>query len=261
MRRAKGPIPGLSPRPAGSGRAGHTVLEGLLVCLLIALVLPPLLSGLAASRRSAEALVRRSEANATARAVFVVTGEELRRGGGLGEHARVLSAGVLELRAFRGSGTICSVATHTGGELESAPGVVATIAYLGTRLPDPQKDSVEAVLTDGRLWRSALAGASGAEDCAVPGRRGLRITLTEVPPASPILFRFFERGEYHLANQALRYRLGRGGRQPLTPERIGAGALYPSPSAPASLRVRLQLSPDLPGHTPRSAEFSVGGGG
>ena len=248
------------PSPGGV-HAGRTVLEVLVVCLLVALVLPPVMSGLAASRRSAEAVVRRSEGNATARAVFVLMGEELRRGGGLGEHARLVSPGVIGLRAFRGTGFLCSVDGSLEVEPGSEPDSVASITFVGTRMPDPQKDSVEAVLVDGRLWRSEVAGASGLEECGGGRGRGFRITLAEPPPVGPILFRFFERGEYHLADRALRYRRGKGGRQPLTPERVGVGVFGPSPAAPASLQVRLELTPDLPGHSPRRIEFLAGSGG
>ncbi len=39
-----------------------------------------------------------------------------------------------------------------------------------------------------------------------------------MPEESIVLARLFERGSYHVSGAALRYRRGRGGRQPLTPE-------------------------------------------
>ena len=44
-------------------------------------------------------------------------------------------------------------------------------------------------------------------------------------PAEPILLRFFETGSYHLGDDALRYRRGSGGRQPLT-EPVLATAIF-----------------------------------
>jgi hypothetical protein len=37
---------------------------------------------------------------------------------------------------------------------------------------------------------------------------------------APLLGRIFERGTYHVEDESVRYRVGAGGRQPLTPERL-----------------------------------------
>lgn len=254
-----GPITAAGPeevsreRPDGRvGRHGYTLIEGAVACLLMSLVLPPVMSGLASARRSAEVMTRRAEANSTARGVFTVLGEELRRAGGLGPHADLVGPVGLELRAFRGTGIPC------GPALVAASGVaiVVPVSYAGTRLPDETKDSVEAVLADGSIWRTAVLGATRSPECD----GGMTLTLDGVVAAGPVLLRLYERGEYSLSDKALRYRRGGSGRQPLTPERIASGTLGEPPGLPGLLRVRVELSPDLPSHGAREVPFVLGGG-
>lgn len=117
----------------------------------------------------------------------------------------------LALRAFRGTAVVCaldSVATEI------------TVSYRGDRRPDPSKDSVLLVDATGRREARALVGTGGsAVGCGAALPSELE-TWTLDAPVEPgaVVARLFERGSYHLALSALRYRRGASGRQPLTPE-------------------------------------------
>lgn len=80
-----------------------------------------------------------------------------------------------------------------------------------------------AVTDDGTvLYRGLARVQSGAGVCilARSGRGWDLWTVSDSVPAGLILVRYFERGSYHLSGDALRYRRGRAGRQPLTPETL-----------------------------------------
>ena len=116
------------------------------------------------------------------------------------------------LRAYRGIARVC--------ERRSWNSIVS--ATEGVRLPDPAKDSIMFLTSDGRAVPSAilsvdahLAGRCGAR----PGRPSV-IAVSDSIPHGVVLARFFERGSYHLSGRALRYRRGLAGRQPLTPETL-----------------------------------------
>lgn len=116
-----------------------------------------------------------------------------------------VSADSLALRAFRGSAIPCGT---------SSTGVL--VRYSGDRLPDPAKDSV---LVTGVVPESALIlfGATPAPGmcAALPGELVIELrTSGTIQPAAVLLV--FESGSYHLTGRALRYRIGGGGRQPLT---------------------------------------------
>ncbi len=248
-------LSGRDDRGRSTGPGGYTLIEGAVACLLLALVLPPVLSGLASARTSAEAMTRRSEANSAARGVFTLLAEELRRTGGLGAHAALSGTDELGLRAFRVTGLPCGPGRGSEGGAGVPPTLTVPLLPSGTRLPDPAKDSVEAVLPDGTLWRTVLQSAERTSECG----GALTVTVEGSPGVDPLLLRFYERGAYSLSARALRYRRGGGGRQPLTPERVSRGNLAESPSLPGLVSVRFDLSPDLPGHAVREIRFSLGG--
>ena len=76
------------------------------------------------------------------------------------------------------------------------------------------------LLSSGRWIPRALATRSGATGgCAGTGGSLERWTLSDTV-AGATLVRLFERGSYHLSDDALRYRIGSGGRQPLTAPRF-----------------------------------------
>lgn len=253
-------LPGIRPRATGSAgrrvcRLGYTLIEGAVACLLMALVLPPVVSGLAAARRTAEATTRRAEANSAARGVFTLLSEELRRTGGLGPHAALSGPDELGLRAFRVAGLPCGPGRVSEGGVGTPAALTLPILPSGTRLPDATKDSVEALLPDGTLWRTSLRAVTHTSEC----EEGWAVTVEGSPGADPLLLRFYERGHYSLSGSALRYRRGGGGRQPLTPERVTRGDFIESPSLPGLVGVRFELSPDLPEVAPRDIGFVLGG--
>lgn len=115
------------------------------------------------------------------------------------------------VRAFRGTGVGCTVASQP----------LWAVRYNGLRRSDPAKDSVLVLAADG-MWRvaklvRARPGACG--DGAVGEVWELNPTVPEA-----VVGRVFERGSYHVAAGAFRYRPGRGGRQPLTAQILQTGA-------------------------------------
>lgn len=117
----------------------------------------------------------------------------------------------LPLRAWRGWGRVC--ARPAGG---------AAVVWEGLRAPDPARDSLLVVLDDGARLVVALTGQRrgvhgiGAHGCPGDEIRTLRWRADALPPGSvPVWTRAFERGAYRIGD-ALRYRRGRGGAQPLT---------------------------------------------
>jgi len=201
-----------------------------------AALLTALATFVTSSVRWHRSLTIRAEGLEVARTVWGVLEEEL----GAARQGRdwaVDSAGGLDLRAFRGFGRVCP--GPGGGGL--------TVAFRGERLPEPTRDSALVLREDGE-WTSApivsVTSTSGPSGCAVrAGESALRVVgLPEAGPAA-VLVRFFERGSYHLADLAFRYRRGGGGRQPLTSERIGSGSGFSV--AGDALEVTLEvLSPD-----------------
>jgi len=193
---------------------GFTALETLLTLLLMALVLQAGWAVLSQHRRAAFWMARRGENLETVRTVAWLLSQEL-AGGRPGLDWWVGGGDSVGLRAFRGLGLVIP------GSLE---GNRVRVCYRGIRSPNPQKDSVLLLATDGG-WRGAelldrtvVASACGS----VENAREEEWTLSLEPPG-PVLGRVFEAGSYHLADGALRYRRGLSGRQPLTPLRILAG--------------------------------------
>ena len=115
------------------------------------------------------------------------------------------------VRAFRGTGVGC---TPAGSPLP-------VVRYTGLRRPDPTKDSVLVLAADG-VWRVAKLIRARPGVCG-DGAQG---EVWEMHPAVPeaVVGRVFERGSYHIAAGAFRYRPGRGGRQPLTAQVLRTGA-------------------------------------
>jgi hypothetical protein len=115
------------------------------------------------------------------------------------------------LRAVRGTGVRCASV--------SPPRWV--VRYTGLRRPDSAKDSVLVLATDG-VWRVAKLVRTRPGAC----EDGAGGEIWELNPPVPgaVVGRIFERGSYHVAAEAFRYRPGRGGRQPLTAQVLRTGA-------------------------------------
>lgn len=184
----------------------------VLVSLILGLLL---LSGgwriLGVHRMVAAELVGRAERLETEHIVGWVLSRELRHGGG-GDRGAAEGDSV-PLRAFRGGGTVCGA---TDG--------LVRVRYRGSRRPDPEKDSVLLLGSDGR-WRPHELTATDTGRCDDGGLEPAEAWTLDPPPESGVvLVRLFERGSYHVADGALRYRRGPGGRQPLTPAVLGPGS-------------------------------------
>ncbi|MCG6987929.1 MAG: hypothetical protein LJF06_07095 [Gemmatimonadetes bacterium] len=198
-----------APAPDASERRGASVVEAL-VSLLLGLFLTSLaLTVVARQRAAVAALDRTSDALAAVRVARQLLGEE-GRDGDARRDGWALSADSLGLRAFRGVGYVCGPGT-TPLDLE--------VEVEGVRLPEPAKDSILILGSGGEWTVAALDGATAATPCfGDTGRVAETWHLSGIPPTGAVFARYFERGSYHVVDEALRYRRGMSGRQPLTPE-------------------------------------------
>lgn len=211
------------------------MVEALVALLLGLFVLHVGLSTLAHVHRAYASMTSRLDALTAGRIARTVLRRELGRG--VAPIDWSASADSLRLRAFRGAGFVCAPG-------RSAEEVV--VAYRGDRLPEPAKDSLEVTTVDGVTARfdlesrgAAAAPCLGADSMEVI----LRLGAPETLPAGAVLVRVFETGSYHFSGGALRYRVGYGGRQPLTPE---VWQNRPTGFLPGDSTVRMRWIPDGP---------------
>ena len=180
------------------------------MALLVGLLVLQLGLATLARLRSAQAdLAARSDALVALRVGRHVLRRELRYG--LPGQDWIAEPDSVSLRAFRGTGLVCQ-SDSAAAEL--------VVSYRGDRAPDPSKDSVLLVTADGLSVARALAG-TGVASTPCPGwvaGPSTRWRLDVGAPTGAVVARLFERGSYHFADAALRYRRGASGRQPLTPE-------------------------------------------
>jgi hypothetical protein len=196
-------------------RSGTSLIEALLVILLLAFVVPAGWTLLAGHRRAGARMVERAEALETVRTVDWILREEV-DGSLEGRDWTALDGDSMSLRVFRGHALLDP----------AMPGQGTVLAcYRGARAPSPEKDSVLLLGVDGQ-WQAhdLLSRTPLSTDCEdlVHGGSSERWTLSPNPDGA-VLARVFETGSYHLADGALRYRRGEGGRQPLTPESMESG--------------------------------------
>ena len=119
----------------------------------------------------------------------------------------------LRIRAFRGAAIVCA----------QDPGRVV-VRYRGMRNPDTTKDSLLVLDADGERTLALASTAAGSGCAAQPGDTLLRWTGIDAPAGTVLLL--FESGAYSPGSRALRYRRGRGGRQPLTDEVLASTARF-----------------------------------
>ena len=189
---------------------GTTIAEVLVALVCGLLVVQVSLSGFGKIRSLELRFIRRSEKLAALRASRVVLRRELRFGV-RGSDWVPFAPDSLRLRAFRGVALVCADGAQVSDLL---------VAWSGTRAPDPAKDSV-LLLTEHGAWIPAdLLSARGTSDrcVAAPGADLKQWRVSVALRERVVLARLFERGSYHVSGSALRYRRGRAGRQPLTPE-------------------------------------------
>jgi hypothetical protein len=196
--------------PPGGARRGATLIEALCVLALIALTLQIGWSLTASVGRSAAALADGAESLAASRATAWILQSEL-DGVRAPSDLSAPAGDSISVRAFRGVAIACS----------DGPGTAVLVRWTGVRAPDPHKDSVLVLDPAGGWSTSALRGRSPAPGSCRAGSPGAEERWTLEPEVDGVrLLRFFERGSYHLADDAFRYRIGAGGRQPLTPASI-----------------------------------------
>lgn len=191
-----------------SSQRGTSVVEALVALLLGLLIICLALTLIARQRRVVAALAGTSDALAAVRVARQVLGQDARDGDPMRD-GWALSADSLALRVFRGVGYVCG------------PGPTPLdliVATEGVRLPQPSKDSVLLLGAQGGWTALALEAATEASPCSADTSVGTELWhLSGTPPAGILLARYFERGSYHIQGDAIRYRRGMGGRQPLTP--------------------------------------------
>jgi hypothetical protein len=216
----------------GRDVAGISLLEVLLALALFSMVVPGLWTVFARHQSSVGTMAERAEALEGLRILTWLIPLELDLGTS-GEDWQA-STDTVALRAFRGFGTIDSV---------GPTGVEAFVCFVGDRAPDPRKDSL-LVLDGAGHWVAAdLLDRRGLDvPCSGDGASGQeeRWTLSQ-SARTGLVFRIFERGSYHLAGGALRYRRGMGGRQPVTSEFMGNGRFLPSQAGPPGLNWEVTL--------------------
>lgn len=187
--------------------AGSSLVEAVAVMTLTSIVMAVIAGICVAQMRLARAAAAHVAAAETVRTASSVLAGEARRM--TAADVSGWSSDSLAVRAFRGSGLPCG--TSPGGVL---------VRYTGDRLPDPAKDSVLVVraAADAAVMLLAVAPAVG-RCAALAGETILRLETSEPVPLAAVLL-LFESGSYHLSTRALRYRIGSGGRQPLTTQSL-----------------------------------------
>jgi hypothetical protein len=205
-------------------RSGATSLaELLLVTVLFAFVLAALARAARDQNRLAALQHDRLRYEEAVRTAAVILGAELR----LLTDADIpaMASDSVRIRAFRGGGAVC---------ISAEDGI--RVRYRGTRLPDPERDSV-LIVWGTREDAYAVQWAAAAPDCG--GALHLRLDRSAEQPGGYALV--FETGAYTLTDGAVRYRRGQGGRQPLTEALLGDMAFE---SGPMGFLIRLDARPD-----------------
>lgn len=218
----------MSPRPGAVSLA-----ELVLVFWLFGFVLLALAAFVSRQNRVAAAqrdLVRFQEARRTA---TLILGSELRSL----QPRDIVPDGstAIRLRAVRGMGGLCEA---SGDHLH--------LRYEGTRWPDPEKDSVLVIGLPGEDVRKVENVTSSAA-CG-PGT--VRLALDAPLGVTRGVALVFETGRYDVAQDGLRYRLGQGGRQPLT-EAVFAPGRFLVSSIPPGWLLELPLHRDSLVRAPR----------
>jgi hypothetical protein len=228
--------------------SGAALLEVVVAVACALLVVQLALSSLASARRAEADLRVRSERIGAERVSRMTLRREL-RAGVAGRDWVVFAPDSLRVRGFRGRALVCP---HSAGTTE------LVVSFDGLRRPEPTKDSL-LVLDDAGTWTAVglVAVASGPLVCPQAPTTPAERWEISLPTARPIvLVRLFEPVSYHLATSALRYRVGGGGREPLTPEALDTRrSVFTMDSSRAGIRL------EAAGRRPWSWTAYLGGGG
>jgi hypothetical protein len=201
-----------------SGRMGALLLEVIVALTLLALLVSIGWGFMAKHREVVSAISHRASGLETIRTMAWLLGQET-RAGRRGVDWVVGPGDSLPLRAFRGFALI---------EGDSWVGSRVRVCFRGHRSPAPEKDSVLLLGPDGSWAPLDLVDRVhlSSECRGMLGWEEEEWTLSGGRPGD-VVGRLFERGSYHLANGALRYSRGVGGRQPITPENLEEGSFVP----------------------------------
>ncbi len=207
-------------------RAGLTLAECMVALALGGLVSAAVASVLTTQGRLVRVMMTREADSDALRVTAAVLRSELRWLAPQRD-VRAVAGDSIAVRLFRGTGVVCG---RDGDRL--------LVRYRGARLPSADKDSV-LVRTDSAESAHALTRIDAGALC--DGQPAVGILLDPAPPVPALMAFVFESGTYYVRDRALRFRLGREGRQPLTDERFatsgpgvaldaaGAAALVPIP--------------------------------
>lgn len=189
---------------------GVTLVELLVATLLVFLIAGSMATIVSTQNRASLWVRDESEGMETVRTVRVVLGAELRHGLE-GRDWWATGGDTVTVRAFRGMAEVCSL---------GAEPTEFVVLYRGIRQPNPDKDSVLVLSQEGR-WETRGLERIEMQEGGCPGvhEESQKWTLDRAVGRA-VFVRIFERGSYHLADGAFRYRSGLGGRQPLTPQHI-----------------------------------------
>lgn len=223
------------------GHAGVSLVETLLVLLITGLLLGVVAGTLEHQNELVRIQARRAAFADALRVTGVVLQGEL-RWADPAHDVPVVESDSLQVRAARALGVVCG---WQG---------TATLARLrGIRRPNPDKDSV--LLVPGQTVLAVRAAAEAPDACLHgPDERVYRLTLDEPAPRGVLLV--FERGSYHLAGGAFRYRRGLAGRQPLTTEVLQQGRFRSVSGRGVLEALDVHAEPTLPADG-RAADFRV----
>lgn len=204
-----------APRGIGGPTGGFTLAETLVGFLLTALLVQAGWTLFATYRKAGGRAWEVAEGLETVRTIAWLLGEEF----GGSEPLRDWwpgSGDTISLRAYRGLAIV--------GGREAGGGV--RVCFRGIRSPNPEKDSVLFLGEDGGWTAHGLARrVRGEPGCMGSGEGWEEVWEVDPVPKQAVFGRIYERGSYHFALGALRYRRGGGGRQPLTPGRISSGTI------------------------------------
>lgn len=189
-------------------RAGVTVIEMMVAVVCGLLLIHLSLQGLALGRRVSEDIGHRVDRIGALRLSRVTLRNELRAGVPERDWT-ALPPDSISLRAFRGLALPCPGAVDSSEVL---------VSYRGLRGPEPAKDSLLVLLDNGDWVTTSLARVTPSSEPCGGAVRDPELWRIDPPRPGIVLGRLFERGSYHVALGAIRYRSGLGGRQPLTTE-------------------------------------------
>lgn len=205
-------------------RRGYSLVELIAGLAAGSLLTAMLAATLLVQTRMAASIARSAESGEATAVALAVLGAETRE-----TVADDLSFGddSVALRAFRATAIVCDTAdTH------------AFLRWTGSRLPDPTKDSLLVLRYGLELALPVAAPVTVTHDACAgpPAERIIRIEAGALRTGDVALV--FERGSYHLADRALRWRVGNAGRQPLTAEVFDDAASGFTTGDPAALYLR-----------------------